>query len=432
MLMKVFFRRFARVAFLVCWGGLGVESAFAVTGDNFNYNGYMRSGSGSNFNGASQQCFHQQGTPGNEFRLGNECGTYGEAYFQAYTDRSKDVNGEFFRANFDLSYNPQGNTVTQAPNLYVFGAYVEAGRLDGGPETFWVGRRFYRDSDIHIDDFFYFADTSGSGAGVQDIPIAGAKGHFAIMMQDTDQKNVVTVNGQTQTLPAQTENGRPRTVLFDGRLFDINLSKTESLNIWAGFAMVNGGGQDVNTGQTFPAARGEVLGLKYHVHTAAGYNNLAVIHGRGLMQGMNLGGYFGADPAQLLNGQAYHDSAHRTRMVDELVFQISPHFATAFAAIYETWNLGADAQSGRWASVGARPTYFFGDHYSVAFEAGVSNVRQSSANPSPSTPLIRATIAPQISPRLDFFSRPVLRLFVTDTFTQSKGAGYGFQGEVWF
>jgi maltoporin len=409
-----------------------IEKTWAVSGDNFDYHGYLRAGSGSNTKGGTQNCFHQSGTPGNEFRLGNECGIYGEAYFQAYTQRTKDLsNDEFWRSNFDLSYNPSGNTVTQAPNLYIFGAFIEAAHLDGGPETLWVGRRFYRDADVHMDDFFYFADTSGSGGGIQDIPIGTGKGHFAIMMQDTD-KNNLTSNSTTQQLPAQTESGRPRTVLFDGRLFGLKLATQHELSIWAGFAMLNGGGQDVNTGQLFSDARGEVLGLKYNYKNDAGYNNLAVIHGRGLMQGMNLGGYFGADPAQLLNGKAYHDSAHRTRVVEEFMFQTSPHFATAFAAIYETWNTGVDLQSGRWISVGARPILFLSDHYSIAFEAGASTVRQSSPTVVSSHPLTRFTIAPQVSPKLSFFSRPVLRAFLTDTPTETNGISYGFQGEVWF
>ena len=114
------------------------------------------------------------------------------------------------------------------------------------------------------------------------------------------------------------------------------------------------------------------------------------------------------------------------------MFQASPHFATAFAAIYETWNRGSDTQSGRWISVGARPILFLSDHYSIAFEAGASTVRQSSPVAVSSHPLTRFTIAPQVSPKLSFFSRPVLRAFLTDTPTEKNGMSYGFQGEVWF
>ena len=413
--------------------GVSIGSASAVTGDNFDYRGYMRSGTGSNLNGSSQRCFHQNGVPGNEFRLGNECGTYGEAYFRAYTKKPTDLaNEEFWRANFEISYNPSGNTVTAAPNLYVFGSYIEAGHVNGIPETFWVGRRFYRDSDVHMDDFFYFADTSGSGAGVQDIPVGTGKLHLAVLMQDTDKLDSVTqTNGSVMQMPVQTEHGRPRTVLFDARLFNLEFNENNHLNLWAGYAQSNGGGTDINNGLTFPNARGEVGGVKYRASNKLGYNHLAAIYGRGFMQGLNLGGYFGADPGQQLNGQAYSASAHRWRFVDEMMFQPSEKFAFAFATIYETWNLGHDAQSGRWMSVGARPIYFFSEKYSVAFEGGVSNARQSGAVQG-SKPLARLTLAPQISPRSEFFARPVLRAFVTDTISEDHGVSYGFQGEVWF
>jgi maltoporin len=133
-----------------------------------------------------------------------------------------------------------------------------------------------------------------------------------------------------------------------------------------------------------------------------------------------------------LVGQNDIDGAHRVRLLDEFVFQPVPSFATAFAAIYETWNPGtADYDSGRWISVGARPTYFFTDHYSLAFQLGASNVKQPGpAGSVASTPLVRATLSPQITPKAEFYSRPSLRAFLTRTFGQETA--YGFQGEVWF
>ena len=224
----------------------GLSSAWAVTGDGFDYHGYMRAGSGSNFDGGNQTCHQLSGVPGNEFRLGNECGIYGEAYFQAYTPNPKKADGEFFRANFDISYNPNGNNLNEQPNFGIFGAYIEAGRVEGIPETFWVGKRYYRDTDIHMDDFFYFADTSGNGAGVQDIPLfRNGKLAFAIMREDTNE----TATGITPANPVTTQNGIPRNLLFDVRLFQLPLDAKNQLNFWGGFATATGG-TDAVTGQT--------------------------------------------------------------------------------------------------------------------------------------------------------------------------------------
>jgi maltoporin len=412
------------------WGGVA-ENAWAVSDDNFEYHGYMRSGVGSNLAGGDQTCYHQSGVPGNEFRLGNECGIYGENLFRIYTPDAKKDSGEFYRANFAFSYNVADNTDAAATNAFtIYGAYIEAGRLDGGDAVVWVGRRYYRDTDLHMDDFFYFADTSGSGAGVEEIPLFGAHYAVALMFQDEVQLNSDT------SLPIMTQNGRPRTILLDNRLFDLKLSEGNSLNIWGGVA-TSTGGLDPTTHINYSNASGEVLGVKYSHDIEQGYNRLSAIYGRGLMQGMNLGGTFGTDPTQEEN-QPYDENAHRWRFVEDMMWQPSAHFATALAMIYESWSLGSlGGNNGRWLSAGARPIYFFTKHYSVAVEAGASSVRQ--ANQTGSTPLYRMTIAPQISPKPEFYARPVLRAYLTRSWVPSASTqfistatSFGFQGEIWF
>lgn len=43
--------------------------------------GYLRGGTGLNFLGGKQECFDNQGIPGNFLRLGNECSFYSELAF---------------------------------------------------------------------------------------------------------------------------------------------------------------------------------------------------------------------------------------------------------------------------------------------------------------------------------------------------------------
>jgi maltoporin len=409
-------------------------AAHAVTGDSFEYLGYMRTGVGSNMRGGDQNCYHQASVPGNEFRLGNECSIYGENLFRVYTNGAKKDTGEFYRANFGFSYNPGGKTQGETPNFYVFSAFIEAGRLDDSNSIIWVGKRFYRDGDLHIDDFFYFADTSGSGAGIEQIPLWNGSLAISLMFEDTTKTD--TFGAPAVTAPVTTENGRPRTMLLDARLFDTKLTDHDRLNFWAGLA-TSTGGLDPVTSVNYTDATGYVGGVKYIHDLEAGYEKFAIVYGHGLMQGLNLGGGFGTDPTQTM-GQAYDQSARRLRLVEDLMWQPSKKFAVAFGAVYENWNLRAnEASSGRWISVGARPIYFINDHYSVALEAGGSNVRQ--AGESGGKPMYRVTIAPQLSPKPEFYARPVLRAFLTRTFVQgvsdalvSTATAYGFQGEVWF
>jgi maltoporin len=427
-------RSMKKIVLVLVLATLG-QSAYAVTGDNFEYLGYMRTGVGTNLKGGDQNCYHQANVPGNEFRLGSECSIYGENLLRAYTNGAKSDKGEFFRSNFGFSYNPDGKRSGEPPNFYVFSAFIEAGRLNDSNSIIWVGKRFYRDGDLHIDDFFYFADTSGSGAGIEQIPLWNGFLAVSVMFEDSNSQDPAIVAPAAPATPTVTENGRPRTILLDVRLFDTKLTEHDRLNFWTGFA-TSTGGLDTRTNINYDGAGGMVAGVKYIHDLDQGYQKFAVVYGAGLLQGMNLGGSFGTDPTQTL-GQAYNQNAHRIRFVEDAMWQPTKNFATAFGAVYENWSLQDGQTSGRWFSVGARPIYFFTDHYSLAFEAGASNVRQAGENGG--KPMYRLTIAPQISPKPEFYARPVLRAFLTRTFLQgtsnalvSTATSVGFQGEVWF
>ena len=96
-------------------------------------------------------------------------------------------------------------------------------------------------------------------------------------------------------------------------------------------------------------------------------------------------------------------------------------------------------------SFGARPEFFFTKVFSVALEGGVDHVRSAS---SPRDGWLgKFTIAPQLGAGLKFFSRPVLRAFLTyATWSEAlrgavggipfkdktNGFTYGVQAEAWW
>jgi maltoporin len=119
------------------------------------------------------------------------------------------------------------------------------------------------------------------------------------------------------------------------------------------------------------------------------------------------------------------------------------------AVIYDDFNSGADANSHiRWTSVGVRPMYWFTDHFSLAAEAGVSNVNDESDGHG-SRNLVRTTIAPQLSLGKGYESRPVIRAFwtrnswndnnkgvvtakTTSSADDTEASNFGVQTEIWF
>ena len=87
-------------------------------------------------------------------------------------------------------------------------------------------------------------------------------------------------------------------------------------------------------------------------------------------------------------------------------FAVMPIFVAA-------WNHSGDPGTDylRCISTGARPIWFFSKHASLAFEAGFDHVKDR--NDQYAGWLRKFTIAPQIAAGSEFFSRPVLRMFVT-------------------
>ena len=113
--------------------------------------------------------------------------------------------------------------------------------------------------------------------------------------------------------------------------------------------------------------------------------------------------------------------------------------------IYEDTEYGGANSRERWASVGARPVYFFNDRFSVALEAGIDWTKSDPLGADGH--LWKITIAPQISRGDKFFSRPVLRAFLTyaawsEDFkgrvggtayeNATDGWSYGLQAEAWW
>ena len=98
-----------------------------------------------------------------------------------------------------------------------------------------------------------------------------------------------------------------------------------------------------------------------------------------------------------------------------------------------------------WISFGARPQYFFTKRLSVAFEAGFDHTKSGTGQYEGW--LQKYTFAPQIGAGPKFFSRPVLRAFITYAHwsdglrgfvggvpyaNKTSGLTYGVQAETWW
>jgi maltoporin len=116
------------MGFLLLGQAATADTALPV---DLTFAGYMRSGTGDNDKGGKQVCFNNPGSVANEFRLGNECGTYGEASFRVEMLKPKTEADPFFRSQLTFAYFPPNDSqyedtaVAGNHDINVVEAYVE-------------------------------------------------------------------------------------------------------------------------------------------------------------------------------------------------------------------------------------------------------------------------------------------------------------------
>ena len=400
------------------------------------FHGYLRSGFGMNGEGGKMEAFKAPGAAA-KYRLGNESDTYGEIGLTHNWLRQDDpLKSPYVRANVMVSYSTAQNFSYDSLNNQGQGndfalrqAYVEAGNVfQSVPDIrFWAGQRYYRRHDIHINDFYYL-DMSGYGGGIEDVPV-GQIGKFAFAWLGGSVDNYATDSGNVAK-----QN-------FDLRLYDVK-APFGKVTFWGDYSYTDGG--DLRN----PVAGGPVevqstggwaLGLIHRTDDGklwGGYNEFTVQYGQGAAY--NFASTLDASGPDL-------DEAWRFRVTDHITIQPSPHFSMQLVGLYEDTEFGGPNSRNQWASAGVRPIYHLTDRFSLALETGIDWAKSDSLGTEGA--LWKITFAPQISRGGKFFSRPVIRPFVTwgiwsDDFegqiggnayeNATDGLSYGIQAEAWW
>ncbi len=372
------------------------------------FHGYFRTGAGSNSADGSQACFSLPGA--GDYRLGNECTTYGEL---AYTkELAKAANGASFVGTVRTVFQ-DGVGVSDSDKSFRLGeVFMEAKQLDFmNGATLWVGKRFYDRPDIHIIDYKYIHG-DGIGAGVQGVAAGPGKFSYALMRNNDNQRSDASRHiFSYEELPVNT-NG---TLKFDLTLIKADSSVANTHNGWSLSAVHK---------------QSKVLG---------GDNVFGVQYGVG--PGIKIGGTAGLDLGS---------DVTRTRIFDTLYWQVTPEFSGSAVVLVQKDKSAAGTQT--WTSVGARPVYAFTDNLKLQLEVGHDRI--TSASGGSAQQLTKVTIAPTVALAKNFWSRPELRLFVTyakwNTAAQqaaaagsslsstgvfggkTNGASAGVQVETWF
>lgn len=395
----------------------------------FELHGYFRSGYGLNSRGGQQVAFQAPGADA-KYRLGNEAETYGELIFVNNLVNPERASDKAWMKTEVMIEGNTSNSASYANFTHGIGndqfrlreAFVQAGNIFKSQPSakFWAGERYYRRYQSHINDF-YISDMSGYGGGVEDLNVKVGK--LAVAFLAGARPDITT------------ENGNYAKSNIDVRLYDVK-APGGKLAAWFNFANAKGGTKP--DGTVIPSSDGYAFGIAHQrLEWKGGYNWFSVQYGKGAASNFSTSI---DDPTPFIK------DTKRFRIAEHMLVQTNDKFAIQPVFVYQRTQSGNPKEGwNQWLSFGARPQYFFTDHLSLAVEAGFD--RTQSANGQYEGWLRKFTIAPQIGGGRGFFSRPVLRLFMTYASwsnglrgyvggrpfrNQTSGLTFGVQTEVWW
>ncbi len=416
--------------------------------------GYFRAGYGRDEKGGPQPAFQAPGAFA-KYRLGNEAENYGEL-----TIGKNWYVPDLF--SLEPQVRPDGTPTGPIAHAQVTAAFYDPYASSGGnnfqttlPEAwasignvfaaqpsfkFWAGNRFYRRQDISINDFFFY-NMSGAGGGVEDYELGNGKLALA-WIGNGSQSGVYS--SDIAALPDPNNQAGFSKQSVDLSLYDVAmpLGKGE-------FALVfstENSGKDAAGNQ---ADNSQGLAFNFiHTHdhflSPDGVNRMSLQMGYGAAKTFTSG----YETTTLTNGTyIVPDDPHswRFRATESFVTDLSPHFSISPALVYQYTDYHNSQGNVQWFSTGVRPVYHFNKNFGLAFESGVDHVADN--GPGESGTLYKLTLAPEVSLGNKFFSRPVLRAYVTyanwtdsfkgsvggnDYMTDTAGWVWGMQMETWW
>lgn len=398
--------------------------------------GYLRGGTGLNLLGGKQECFNNQGIPGNFLRLGNECSFYSEIVMVFNHKKPSETDPAFFRTQVRLEANANGARQWETASnrdINQIEAFVSAGGLAEIPGELWVGKRFYRDVDLHIFDWYYYGDMSGVGAGIENIRTNSGIFSFAHLIQANE-----TVT---------TDKGQPVLQALDFRWAKLPVVEDVYLNFWGVYAWAPSGTDGTNE---YVKTNGYSVATRLESLVGSGYNNLALMYGKGAMQSFNIYG-----DSALLVADEYKNNGWAVRLVENWNKEVTDRWAFMFGLAGEYGDSGADVDSRRFFyEIGLRPIYYMRDRVQWMLEFGYSRIENQTEKTTGGDKvgerdLSRITLAPQISLSKSIWGRPVLRAYITHSMwnknnmdkiavnassfkDKQEGTSFGYQFEAWF
>ena len=345
--------------------------------------GYLRAGIGWREGGEDQRCYRLPGAPA-KYRLGNECELYGE-FGGAALYRPDGDAGSQFGAHARLSVLSEPVNDFDRDDAFFSEAWTSYTPTLGGqqPMRLWLGQRFYKRSDVHINDFYYWTGT-GTGLGVEYIDVGF--GQLALAWFEASRFDVRDIE----------ESDYDR---YDIRVERVRTNPDGRMAVGIDY-------RDYQGDDPTAVEDGASLTIQHRqMKFLGGFNEAALQVGEGAGRSLTSRSARTADEDDVT-----------WRLVEQVVAKPGPDFAFSIAAFAE-FRPDAD-----WYSIGARPIWHIRGPWAFELEAGVDYIRPDAGEPRT---LAKLTGALALRQGRRFFSRPEVRLFVTaaDWDREARAAG---------
>lgn len=413
-----------------------LQAVYADTQDTIPYNphhlksyGYLRTGIGG-AQGKGQLVDFVLPSSAHKFRMGNEANNYAELSFQ-YTFQEKDSKKSFQLNYMASNFMPYGTKFTLA-NSNTAELYVRMNNIVDDV-SLWVGRRYYDRRNVEMLDFFWsnVGQNADFGAGVEHIKLRNGKLNIAAFQFSQDR-----------FLADSSYRGKSYTL--DARVLDVKISSRLSVN---GAVNVAYRAEDPLRKESPIWGASAFVWAKYKVNNMENTLTTAVRSGPLLTPN----GYTGVPIASYENNLVNFNlaKARDYSIVNNFVYDDKERHAVQGALVYRKTYYGFENQHINWFSIGGRYLYYLSRHVNLALEIGNDYVKDTKTNVAGS--LQKITFSPQISWNKGYYSRPVIRPFVTyahwsnslmgkvgvsdqnDYFKKrTQGLTYGLQLEVWW
>ncbi len=402
---------------------LAIAAAFVFAAPAYavDMHGYFRQGVGGSSKGGDQVRFENT-NQGYSLRLGNESDWSEFEFVQLI---QKDKNGVEWTAGFMLGWGEgwSENRDLVSGGADGFGAialqqsYIRATFPQLSGATVWGGKRFYHRSANDIFDHFYMNE-SGPGAGIEDVDLGFGKLSLAVFRFQNPQPDV----GFEPAFWVPDVRLEGIATNPGGTLSIAALGKFRSWNKELAGVEAPDGTQDFSYDVMVKHSQSGILN---------GGNNLAVVYKTGCFIDR------GCD-----------EDLKRLTVSEDLLVQPTKQFSVVLAGIYMRDSLADGDTVRNGYGVGVRPLFKLSDHFAIQGDAGYFWNKTDASGDKANT-MIKATIAPTITPFTDGFAwgiRPEIRFYVNyaswnkeqapvgNTFgvDETSGVTYGTYVETWF